>query len=112
MLKLTRSLAAWGTKSFAAALKAELEGLDVADLPLQQGLERTSYVTESPFRVSLLGLGERGSTIEARIGVFYAGVVAGCACADDPGPVEEQPEYCELLIEIHKDTADIRIALL
>ena len=45
-------------------------------------------------------------------GIFYTGVVAGCSCADDPTPVEEQHEYCEVLIEINRATAEAVIRLL
>lgn len=112
MLQLKRSLAAWGTTSFDAVLKDEIEGLDCAALPLQQGLERSSYVTDSGFSVTVLSAADEPDLIRARIGVFYTGVVAGCSCADDPTPVEGQTEYCELQLDIEKATAGTNITLL
>lgn len=112
MVKLTRSLAAWGTTSFYAILKDELEALDSAALPLQQALARSSYVTDSGFSVTIISVAEERDKIRAKIGVFYTGIVAGCSCADDPTPVDQQTEYCELRLEIEKATAATRVTLL
>ncbi|MEZ5541890.1 MAG: hypothetical protein R3F42_07590 [Pseudomonadota bacterium] len=50
--------------------------------------------------------------IHARAGLFYTGIIAGCSCADDPTPVEEQAEYCVVDITIDRLTgaATIRLA--
>ena len=47
---------------------------------------------------------ETASAIQVKVGVFYSGVIAGSCCADDPTPLDEQPEYCELLLDIDKET--------
>lgn len=104
MLHLPDSLAAWGTPGFAAALKRELAGAG-ARLPLQQGLSATGYALDARIEVMLLGAEATAGEIVVKVGVFYAGVVAGCNCADDPTPVEAQPEYCELRIAIDRHPA-------
>ena len=52
------------------------------------------------------------SVIRVTVGIFYTGIIAGCSCADDPTPVEENTEYCEVQLEIDKKTAETTIALL
>jgi hypothetical protein len=104
MLRLPESLAAWGTPGFAATLKRELEGAG-AQLPLQQGLTSTGYALDARIEVMPLGTEATPETVVAQVGVFYAGIVAGCNCADDPTPVEAQPEYCELRVAIDRRPA-------
>jgi hypothetical protein len=101
MLRLPASLAAWGTADFAQVLKRELEA-QAAQLPLQQQLSGTSHVVDAPIQVMVLGAKADQASLVARVGVFFAGVVAGCNCADDPTPVEAQPEYCELRIVLSR----------
>ena len=45
-------------------------------------------------------------------GIFYRSVIGGCSCADDPTPVDEQAEYCEVVVEIDKVTAEAKVTLL
>lgn len=104
MIHLPDSLDAWGSTRFEAVLKQELAG-HAADLPLQAALSFGSAVLDAPIGVMLLGATEEADCIEARVGIFFAGIVAGCNCADDPTPVEPQHEYCELLLVIDKATA-------
>ena len=104
MLRLPEALAAWGTPGFAAALKSELAGAG-ARLPLQQGLSATGYALDARIEAMLLGTEATADEIVVKVGVFYAGIIAGCNCADDPTPVEAQPEYCELCIAIDRRTA-------
>jgi hypothetical protein len=111
MIRLPDSLNAWGTPGFRDALKQEIEQLDAGLLPLQQGLSRSSYVTERPFQVMLLGADEAAGSIQVRAGIFYTGVIAGCSCADDPTPVDELNEYCEVLLVIDRQTAEATVSL-
>lgn len=55
---------------------------------------------------------EEAGFIRARAGIFYTGVIAGCSCADDPTPVDEQNEYCDVRVDIDKQTGEATIALL
>lgn len=110
--QLPGSAAAAGTRALAATLKAEIEGLDPQALPLQQGLARGSHVGEEPFRVLVLSLAEEPDWVRAKIGVCYTGIIAGCSCADDPTPLDEHAEYCEVQVEIERASAEARFTLL
>jgi hypothetical protein len=110
MIRLPQSVKTWGTPAFKDVLKQEMEQLDAALLPLQQCLSRSSYVAEQPFQVMILGTGEADGTIRVKAGIFYTGVIAGCSCADDPSPVDELNEYCEVLLVIDRDTSETAVS--
>lgn len=111
MIRLPESLAAWGTPGFDATLKSELERVDADALPLQQGLSASSYTTDSAFEVMVIGASAREDAIKAKVGIFYAGIIAGCSCADDPTPVEENAEYCEAEVAIDRRTGQATVSL-
>jgi hypothetical protein len=111
MLRLDESLRAWGTPAFAAVLNQELAhhaGL----LPLQQGLSASSSVAETPITVMILNTSDAENTLSIKAGIFYQGLVGGCSCADDPGPVNENTEYCVVSLEIDKASALATVALM
>jgi len=112
MIKLEKSLTAWGTPVFNDILKKEIESLDAKYLPLQQGLSYSSYATNSDFNIMIISTREDDNFLYVKAGVFYSGVIAGCSCADDPTPVPEQSEYCEISVDIVKTTAEAGITLL
>jgi hypothetical protein len=105
------ALAAWPGESFKPILKRSIEAMDKSLLPLQQGLSHGNCVGTSPIRVVVLGAGETPAGIQARIGVFYTGIIGGCSCADDPTPVDEINEHCELLVVIDKRSGQARFEL-
>ena len=111
MVTLSDSINAWGSARFEGVLKAELHSLPPGSLPLQQGLRSGSVAIEDGIGFSLIGASAGAQTIEVRVGVFYAGIVAGCNCADDPSPVEPVPEYCELALSIDRATGETRVRL-
>lgn len=112
MFRLPESLAAWGTPAFTDVFKHEAARLDAGLLPLQQGLSLSSHVADSPFSVTVLDIKERTDSILVKAGIIYAGIVAGCSCADDPTPISEQAEYCEVMFEINSLTAETTVSLL
>ncbi len=112
MTRLRKALDAWGTKDFNEVLKKEIEQLDSATLPLQQGLSGSSYALDGKVEAMILSAREHDGFLRARVGLFYCGILAGCSCADDPTPVEAQPEYCEVQIDIDRKTAEATIVLL
>jgi hypothetical protein len=112
MIRLPNSLNAWGSPEFGNVLKQEIEQQDARQLPLQQGLSSSSQVTDRPFQSMILSASEEPGLIKVRLGVFYTGVVAGCNCADDPSPVDEQNEYCVLHLAIDRLTSDTTVTLL
>jgi hypothetical protein len=108
---LPRALSAWGSPEFSRVFQREVEQLDAALLPLQQGLSHTSSVAEAAFTVLPLAVVDAGDCIRVKAGIFYAGMIGGCNCADDPTPVEAQPEHCELWFNIAKLNGETRAAL-
>ncbi len=112
MIKLERTLQAWETAEFESVFKDELRQLDSQHLPLQAGLTQSSHVSDSDVDVVLLNSLNNPDSIHIRCGIFYTGIIAGSCCADDPTPVDEQPEYCELQVNIDKSTAEASISLL
>lgn len=105
MIKLDKALNAWGTPHFAATLKQEIEQLGVGQLPLQQGLSMGNYVLAEPITAVVLSVTEMEKIIRIKSGIFFKSVIGGCSCADDPTPVSEINEYCELWLDIDKATA-------
>jgi hypothetical protein len=63
MIRLPHSLNAWGTPGFRDVLKREIEALDAAALPLQQGLARSSHVTDRPFQAMVISVHEEAGLI-------------------------------------------------
>jgi len=111
MLKLADALKAWGTPGFETALKKEIQALDPGVLPLQQGLSQSSHVSDAKFSVVILKVTETSDSILAKTGVFYAGIIAGSCCSDDPTPISENTEFCEVLFEINKNSAATVVTL-
>ncbi len=95
-LRFTQSLAAWGTQEFDATLKAEIEALDPSLLPLQEALTQTSYSVSSRVGARIIHTAREGDALRVKAGIFHSGVIAGCSCADDPTPMDEVTEYCEM----------------
>lgn len=107
MIRLSKALAAWGTPEFNTALKRELEQLPMDALPLQAGLSASSYVLEkNNITAMVIDAREQGERVRAKVGIFYSGILGGCACADDPTPVNENSEYCVVQLDIDRATAD------
>lgn len=111
MVRLPKAIEAWGRADFRETLVREIEDLDPGRLPLQQGLSAGSRVADGGFRAMILAVAETDRCLRIRAGIFYSGVVAGCSCADDPTPVGENPEYCEIDITLELASAEAAIIL-
>jgi len=112
MTQFTQAISAWGTADFKAVLMRELEQLSVNELPLQQGLTTGSYALDDDIQAMILNVHETGSSIQVKAGIFYKAIIAGCSCSDDPTPIDECNEHCEVMIEIDKKSAKATIRLL
>ena len=112
MIRLSKTLAAWGTPDFEDTLKEEIEQLGPEQLPLQQGLSTSSYALDNKVKVRIINASEEANCIHAKLGIFYTGIIAGCSCADDPTPINENNEYCEVQLEINRTTAETTVTLL
>lgn len=111
-MKLFNSLNAWGSPGFENTLKQEIQDIDPDLLPLQQALSLSSYVSRTPVNATILNISDNNEVIIAKAGIFYTGIIAGCSCADDPTPPDEQTEYCEIQFIINKDTSETTTVLL
>lgn len=111
MIRLAKTINARGTPGLVDVLKQELEQLAPEQLPLQQGLSAGSHVHDAGFSVMVFGVSEENDFIRARAGIFYTSVIAGCSCADDPTPISELNEYCEVRLAIDKNTAETTVTL-
>jgi hypothetical protein len=111
-VELPNALRAWGSDGFNEALKSEIEHLPHHQLPLQQGLQYSSLVSEEPFQVMILSTDETDEAILVRAGLFYSGVIAGCSCADDPTPLDLVTEHCTIEIRLEKQNGRTRFMLL
>ena len=111
MIKLDKSLHAWGTAGFESVLKREIAQLGADQLPLQQGLSGSSSVSDEPVSVVICSVAEMEKDIRIKAGIFYRGIAGGCSCADDPTSGNEINEYCEVLLDIDKYSAATRMEL-
>ncbi|MCG7906106.1 MAG: hypothetical protein JAY67_03375 [Candidatus Thiodiazotropha taylori] len=109
MILLPNSRNAWQTDQFNETLKQELESVDPISLPLQKNLALSSYVSDEPFSIMVIQSHQETRAILVKVGIIYSGVEAGCNCADDPTPIETQPEYCEIMLSIDIDTAETTV---
>lgn len=112
MILFKTALNAWGTPTFEDALKQEIEQMDATLLPLQQGLLQSSYTDGAGRSVMIIRIADDASAIHVKTGIFYTGIIPGCSCADDPTPMSEIAEHCEVQFDIDKQTSETTITLL
>ena len=106
---LQQSAAAWGSDRFDSTLKAELRRLDRDALPLVAAMSRGSHVAETPIDPVVLHREEVDGALRVKVGIFFASINAGSCCADDPTPLCEENEYCEIVLRIDLPSGDARI---
>ncbi|MCP5312266.1 MAG: hypothetical protein H6955_01830 [Chromatiaceae bacterium] len=111
-MRLTKAVAAWGTPVFREVLKAEIEHLGIAELPLQQALCSGHRALDSDLQAMINAVDESDGVIVVRVGLFYSGMDGGSCCADDPSPIDPHPEYCELQFSIDPASGDAVASLL
>ena len=112
MITLNETLRGKDKKDINSIAKIEIQRINPSLLPLQQALERSSIVSDSPFTASILTFSEDNTHLTIKTAIFFTGIIAGCNCADDPSPVDEINEYCELLFIINKENANTIVKLL
>lgn len=111
VIRLNKSVLAYHTPDFNETLKQEIVALGADVLPLQQGLSTGNYVSDAPVTLMISSVVEVGNLIRVKVGIFYQGVIGGCSCTDDPTPVSDINEYCEVVIDIDKSTALATVVL-
>jgi hypothetical protein len=112
MIKLDKSLRAFGGSDFKEIFKQEMSQLDALLLPLQQGLTIGNYVSNTPITLAIHSVSKLENCIRVKAGVFYQGIIGGCSCTDDPTPISDINEYCEVQVDIDFDTAIAQVSLL
>ncbi len=112
MIRLSKTITAWGTPDFENTLKQEIAQIGAEQFPLQQGLSTSSYAVDNKLDVMILNVSDEAGFIRAKAGIFYSGIIPGCSCADDPTPVNENNEYCVVQLDIDKMTAETTVTLL
>ena len=112
MIRLPKTVKAWRTQAFKAVFEQEARTLEPQLLPLEQGMSQGSRVAAAEIGVMLLDTAEVESSIRVKAGIFFSSVVAGCNCADDPTPPNENSEYCEVQFDIDKRNGVARVTLL
>ena len=110
-IELLKSRAAWGTPEFKTVLKQEIAQLDIVQLPLVQGMTQGSVPIEGSVEAMILKLSETDDAIQAKLGIFYQSIIAGCSCSDDPTPTDVCNEHCEVMLKINKSTAGTIVLL-
>lgn len=112
MITLKQTLQSLNNPDIKTIAKNELQKLDSKLLPLQQGLSYSSAISNSPFSIVILNIEEKNDVVNIKSGIFYTGIIAGCSCSDDPTPMDEQNEYCEIMFSINKTSAETTVTLL
>jgi len=105
MFYLPLSLKASEHDDFQQVFKQEIKTINPDLLPLQQGLQHSTYANADNLSASILNHKENKNEVLVKTALFYTGIIAGCSCADDPTPVDEINESCEVLFTIDKKTA-------
>lgn len=111
IIQLNETLSACGSPNFEAILKKEIARLETNQLPLQQGLVSSNYVTDDPITAIINLISDMDEIIQVKAGIFYKGIMGGCNCADDPTPDSKNNEYCEVQLDIDKVTGKTLVAL-
>jgi len=109
MIILSQSIKSFGTNQFHSDLKKELAAINKAELPLYQATTQGGLVDNQQVSISVLSSKEKIQIIEAKLSVFFDETVGGCSCGDPPMKVNN---YCEILLEINKQTAIANFVLL
>jgi len=112
MLHFSKALQSWNKPDFNDALKDEIAKININQLPLQQALAQSSYVSDTDFGVVILNASEEENNIIVKAGMFFFGIIAGSCCSDDPTPVDEVAEYCELEFYIDKENGNTSVSLI
>ena len=112
MTQFLNALSAWNTSTFNETLKHEIEQMNADSLPLQLGLSQGNYTNGANLGVIVMNVSDEVDFIRAKTGIFYTSIISGCSCADDPTPISELTEYCEVVFDIDKTTAETTVTLL
>ena len=106
---LANTLQEWPHGSWKSALKRQIESLPSGSLPLENALTRCGIVDDNDVSVIVINASQNSAGIQARVGVFFTEIVAGCVCGEDPSA---ENAYCEILVHIDKITGTADFTLI
>ncbi|MEW6645907.1 MAG: hypothetical protein AB1450_01745 [Pseudomonadota bacterium] len=106
MTVLQAAVAAWGSDAFAATLKGELERLRSDVLPIGHVVGAGNRLDDSDLGIIVNEVRDDADHIYARVGVFFAEIVACTTCSGGSGMCDEA--YCELLVTIDRKDGTAR----
>ena len=107
-MQLSKTCTAWGSDDFEQVLKAELAA-QAGELPLIKAMEFGSQLGTRAPTVTLLSCTEGDGHLLVKVGVFFTSIIAGCNCADDPTPMDENNEYAEMRVSIDRADGAARV---
>jgi len=95
-----------------ATFKAEIAALAPGDLSLERGMSHGSIAKADALSAMVITSTIDPTRVRIHAGLFFTSVVAGCACANDPTPMNDEPEYCEAVFEIDRPGGAAHMQLL
>ena len=111
MLRFPRTAGA-DPAEIESVFKEELAATSPDALPLQQGMAHGSVADGGGLSAMVICTDGDSDQLRIHAGLFFASVVGGCACHNDPTPMAEEAEYCEALFEIERPGGAARVSLL
>ncbi len=100
----------WGGEDFTQQLEKAIQSLDVETLPLASCCQHSGVVDFDTIKPIILNSKETQTNIQVKLGVFFAEILSGCACSDDPSQAQAlENNYCELVLSIDKTTAQVSL---
>jgi hypothetical protein len=109
MPKLSKTLLDCDSDSLPQALKGEIEGMAPGTLPLAQGTTQGGYVDDHDISATIISVAEKDESIQARVGIFFSEIVAGCSCGDPP---VSETAYCEIQVSIDMRTGEAEFTVI
>lgn len=95
----------------AETFKDELASVDLDELPLQQGMTRGSVALGDDLSAMVIRTESTDERVRVHAGLFFSSLVAGCACANDPTPENEDAEYIEAVFDIDRPDGATTVTL-
>jgi len=78
---------------------------------LQGSMQQGNYALPDGIKTSILSKFMSQTYVTINVSIFYKSAINGCQCADDPSSAVEFHEYCEIGIEISRETANAIITV-
>ncbi len=93
------------------ALQRDLNAIDSGLLPLAQAMQHGSMPVSGSHRALVHAVQSDGQRITARGMLLFHSVEAGCACENDPTPMNELQEQADFVITLDPDHKVVMLSL-